>query len=278
MQKVEPLMIEAHGARIPALGFGTWNLRDKICVRAVQQAILLGYRHIDTAQIYENERQVGEGIHATGIKRREIFVTTKIWTTHFAPNDLERSVKDSLVRLRMSEVDLALLHWPNPHVPLNETLGALAHIREQGLTRHIGVSNFTVALMAEAVATCPAPLVCNQIEYHPFLDQTKVLNACKQHGMAVVAYSPLAQGKVRGNPVLAAIGAKHGVSETQIALRWLIQQGVGAIPRSAKVERMSENLAIFDFTLSDDDMNQISALRTKQGRVTQYSGAPVWDE
>lgn len=278
MQKIESLMIEAHGARIPALGFGTWNLRDKVCVRAVQQAIHLGYRHIDTAQIYENERQVGEGIHATGIRRSEIFVTTKIWTTHFAPNDLERSVKDSLVRLRMSEVDLALLHWPNPHVPLAETLGALAHIRAQGMTRHIGVSNFTTALMAEAVAASPAPLVCNQIEYHPFLDQTKVMEACRQHGMAVVAYSPLAQGKVKGHPVLAAIGAKHGCSEAQVALRWLIQQGVGAIPRSAKVERMSENLAIFNFTLSDEDMAQIFALRTKQGRITQYSGAPVWDE
>lgn len=201
MQKVEPLMIEAHGARIPALGFGTWNLRDKICVRAVQQAILLGYRHIDTAQIYENERQVGEGIHATGIKRREIFVTTKIWTTHFAPNDLERSVKDSLVRLRMSEVDLALLHWPNPHVPLNETLGALAHIREQGLTRHIGVSNFTVALMAEAVATCPAPLVCNQIEYHPFLgsDQSAECLQTAWHGGCCLFTAGAGRGQ--GNPV-----------------------------------------------------------------------------
>lgn len=278
MQKVEPLMIEAHGARIPALGLGTWNLRDKVCVRAVQQAIRLGYRHIDTAQIYENERHVGEGIHATGIRRSEIFVTTKVWTTHFAPNDLERSVKDSLVRLRMSEVDLVLLHWPNPHVPLVETLGALAHIREQGLTRHIGVSNFTVALMAEAVATCPAPLVCNQIEYHPFLDQTKVLAACRQHGMAAIAYSPLAQGKVKGHPVLTAIGAKYGCSEAQVALRWLIQQGVVAIPRSARVERMSENLAIFNFTLSDDDMAQVFALGTREGRVNHYSGAPVWDE
>jgi predicted aldo/keto reductase-like oxidoreductase len=176
--------VEANGARIPAIGLGTWELRGRSCARLVGQAMKLGYRHIDTAQVYENEREVGEGLRASGIRRDEMFVTTKVWTTHFAPHDLERSTKESLVRLRMSDVDLLLLHWPNPHVPLAETLGALANARKLGLARHIGVSNFTVALIEEAVKACPEPLVCDQVEYHPYLDQTKVREACARNASA----------------------------------------------------------------------------------------------
>src|ERR1700733_2660540 len=154
--------VEANGARIPAIGLATWELRGRACARLVEQALRLGYRHIDTAQIYENEREVGEGLRASKVRRNEVFVTTKVWTTHFAPNDLERSVKESLAKLRFTEVDLLLLHWPNPQVPLSETLGALAHVRKLGLARHIGVSNFTVALVDEAVATSTEPLVCDQ--------------------------------------------------------------------------------------------------------------------
>src|SRR5216683_703085 len=145
------LFVEANGAKIPAIGLGTWELRGRQCARVVEQALKLGYRHIDTAQIYENEREVGDGVRASGIKRDDVFVTTKVWTTHFAPNDLERSTKESLVRLRLPEVDLLLLHWPNPQVPLSETLGALCRVKQSGLARHIGVSNFTVPLIAEAV-------------------------------------------------------------------------------------------------------------------------------
>lgn len=271
-------VIESHGAKIPLLGLGTWALRERVCVRAVQQAIHLGYRHIDTAQIYENEREVGEGIRASGVRRSNLFVTTKVWTTHFAPNDLERSVKDSLVRLRLSEVDLLLLHWPNPHVPLAETLGALARVREEGMTRHIGVSNFTIALMAEAVALCPAPLICNQIEFHPLLSQQRVVAAARQHGMAVIAYSPLVQGRIKGQPVIEAIAAAHGKSIAQVTLRWIVQQGICAIPRTAKVERLSENIGVFDFTLSEAEMAQLAALGTPQGRVNNYSFAPAWDD
>src|SRR5437867_4328151 len=223
--------IEANGARIPAIGLGTWELRGRACARLVEQALRLGYRHIDTAQMYENEREVGEGLRASGVKRDQVFLTTKIWPSHFAPHDLERSAKESLVRLRLTEVDLLLLHWPNPQVPLVETLGALARIRQQGLARHIGVSNLTVALIEEAVAKCSAPLVCNQVEYHPYLDQTKVREACARHGMAVVAYSPIAKGRVRNDELLAGIGKAHGKSPAQICLRWLVQQGVAAIPR-----------------------------------------------
>jgi 2,5-diketo-D-gluconate reductase B len=269
--------VEANGARIPALGLGTWELRDRACARIVEQALRLGYRHIDTAQVYENEREIGEGIRASRVRRDDIFVTTKVWTTHFAPNDLERAAKDSLVKLRLSEVDLLLLHWPNPHVPLAETLGALAHVKKLGIARHIGVSNFTVALIDEAVAACSEPLVCNQVEFHPYLDQSKVMAACQQHGMAMVAYSPIAKGRVKTDETLIAIGRTHGKSATQVCLRWLVQQNVAAIPRTAKIERLSENIDIFDFALSDDEMTRITALGRAGTRLTDFGFAPKWD-
>jgi diketogulonate reductase-like aldo/keto reductase len=270
-------VIEANGAKIPAIGLGTWELRDRICARVVEQALRLGYRHIDTAQIYKNEREVGDGIRASHIRRDELFVTTKVWTTHFAPNDLERSVKDSLVELRLSEVDLLLLHWPNAHVPLAETLGALAHVKKLGMARHIGVSNFTVALINQAVSLCPEPLVCDQVEYHPFLDQTLVRAACDAHGMALVAYSPIAKGKIKSAETLAAIGADHGKSAAQVCLRWLFQQKVVSIPRTSKIERLSENIDIFDFELSDEEMARIFAMASPEGRLTDYGFAPKWD-
>jgi 2,5-diketo-D-gluconate reductase B len=269
--------VEANGARIPAIGLGTWELRGRACARLVEQALKLGYRHIDTAQAYENEREVGEGVRASGVKRDDIFVTTKVWTTHFAPNDLERSTKESLVRLRLPEVDLLLLHWPNPQVPLSETLGALAHAKKLGLTRNIGVSNFTVALIEQAIAECPEPLVCDQVEYHPYLDQTKVREACAQHGLALVAYSPIAKGRIRNDRALARIGDRYGKSAAQVCLRWLVQQNVSAIPRTSKLERLSENINIFDFELSEPDMTQISQMGSAKTRLTDFGFAPKWD-
>jgi 2,5-diketo-D-gluconate reductase B len=269
--------VEANGAKIPAIGLGTWELRGRACARLVEQALKLGYRHIDTAQVYENEREVGDGVRASGVKRDDVFVTTKVWTTHFAPNDLERSTKESLVRLRLPEVDLLLLHWPNPQVPLSETLGALAHAKKLGLTRHIGVSNFTVALIEQAVAECPEPLVCDQVEYHPYLDQTKVREACAQHGLALVAYSPVAKGRIKGDETLNRIGRVHGKTAAQICLRWLVQQNVSAIPRTSKLERLSENIDIFDFDLSDEEMQQISRMGGVKTRLTDFGFAPKWD-
>jgi 2,5-diketo-D-gluconate reductase B len=269
--------VEANGAKIPAIGLGTWELRGRTCARIVEQALRLGYRHIDTAQVYENEREVGDGLRASGVRRDDVFVTTKIWTTHFAPNDLERSAKESLVRLRMAEVDLLLLHWPNPHVPLAETLGALAHAKRMGLARHIGVSNFTVALIGEAVKASPEPLVCDQVEYHPYLDQAKVKQACAANGLALVAYSPVAKGKIRNDATLLRIGRDHRKSPAQICLRWLVQQNVSAIPRTSRVERLSENIDIFDFELSEQEMGEISALASAKGRLTDFGFAPKWD-
>src|ERR1700744_4682574 len=271
------LLVEANGAVIPAIGLGTWELRGRACARLVEQALRLGYRHIDTAQVYENEREVGDGLRASGGRRDDGFGPTKVWPTHFAPNDLERSTKESLSKLKLAAVDLLLLHWPNPRVPLAETLGALAHVKQLGLARHIGVSNFNVALIEEAVAACPEPLVCDQVEFHPYLDQTKVREACARHHMALVAYSPVARGRIKNDPTLARIAEAHGKTAAQVSLRWLVQQNVAAIPRTSRIERLSENIDIFDFTLSDDDMRELSQMGSAKGRLTDFGFAPKWD-
>jgi diketogulonate reductase-like aldo/keto reductase len=280
MVAAETPVVEAHGAHIPTLGLGTWELRGRSCARLVEQALRLGYRHLDTAEIYENEREVGEGLRASGVGRNDVFVTTKVWPAHFAPRDLERAAKESLARLRLSEVDLLLLHWPNPEVALDETLGALCKVKRMGLARHIGVSNFTVAMIEEAVRLAEEPLVCNQVEMHPFLDQSKVAAACRRHAIALVGYSPLARGEVGRSPLLARIGTAHRKSAAQVSLRFLVQQGIVAIPRTSRVERLAENLAVFDFELSDEEMTQIAGLARRDGRILNYaySGAPRWDE
>jgi 2,5-diketo-D-gluconate reductase B len=271
--------VAAGGARIPLLGLGTWDLRGRTCARMVEQALRLGYRHIDTAEMYNNEREVGEGLHASGVKRGDVFVTTKIWPEHFAPRDLERAARDCLTRLRLREVDLLLLHWPNPQIPLSETLGALCKVKGDGLTRHIGVSNFTVKLIEEAVRLASEPLVCNQIECHPFLDQSKVIAACRKQDMAVVAYSPIARGSARNDKVLTRIGANHRKTATQVCLRFLVQQDIVVIPRTSKEQRLTENAAIFDFSLSAAEMAEIARLAQRDGRIVDwaYSGRPQWD-
>ena len=280
MSTIGPIpSIEAKGAKIPLLGLGTWELGGRACARAVEQALRLGYRHIDTAEMYDNEREVGEGLHASAVPRSEVFVTTKIWPTHFSPPALERAARDCLVRLRLSEVDLLLLHWPNPQVPLAETIGALCKVKRDGLARHIGVSNFTVALIEEALQVSSEPLVCNQVECHPFLDQSKLIGACRRHGIAVVAYSPLARGEFRNNEVLGRIGAAHKKTAAQTCLRFLVQQNIVVIPRTSKLERLAENAAIFDFKLSDREMSEIGGLASRDGRVVDwsYSGRMEWD-
>ena len=279
MMSVAAHIVEAHGARIPLVGLGTWELRGRACARVVEQALRLGYRHIDTAELYDNEREVGEGLRAADIGRDEVFITTKVWPSHFAPHDLERSAQQSLARLRLTKVDLLLLHWPNPHIPLRDTLGALCKVKRAGLARHIGVSNFTVALIEEAVKLADEPLVCNQIEVHPLIDQSKVIAACRRHRMATVAYSPVARGGVSRHKVLTRIGKTHGKSAVQVSLRFLVQRGIAVIPRTSHLERLSENLAIFDFELSEAEMVEIARLARRDGRIVDYaySGSPQWD-
>jgi 2,5-diketo-D-gluconate reductase B len=268
--------VEAKGFRIPIVGLGTWALRGRDCARLVEQAIRIGYRHVDTAQMYDNEREVGEGVRASG-KRSEVIVTTKVQPTSLAPHDLERSVKESIAHLRLDVIDLLLIHWPNPRVPLSETLGAMAKMKREGYVRQIGVSNFTVALLDEANKLSPEPLVCNQIECHPYLDQQTVIAACRRHGMAVVAYSPIARGSAKGDEVLERIGKAHGKSAAQVSLRFLVQQGIAVIPRTSKVERLQENFALFDFKLSDVEMAEIGRLSRRGGRIVDWSWSPNWD-
>lgn len=271
-------IIEANGARIPAIGLGTMTLKENVCIEIVSTALRGGYRHLDTAQMYGNEREVGEGMRASGVKREEVFLTTKVWHNRLAAGDLERSVDESLERLKLPHVDLLLIHWPNATVPLKDTIGALVKVKRAGLTRHIGVANFTVAMIADAVRLADEPLVTNQIEVHPFIDQSKVIAACRGHGLSVTAYCPIARGKVPGNPVIERIGKAHGKSAGQVALRWLVQQGVIAIPRTAKVERLKENLAVFDFALSAAEMAEIGRLPRPDGRVVNPAHAPKWDD
>jgi diketogulonate reductase-like aldo/keto reductase len=269
--------LEAKGARIPAVGLGTWELRGRDCARLVQQAIKLGYRHFDTAQMYGNERDVGEGVRASGIRREEIFIVTKVSPENLAPGALTRSVKDSIGQLRLGEIDLLLLHWPNKEVPLKDTIEALVNVKRDGLVRHIGVSNYTVALLEQADRLAEHRLVCNQIEMHPFLDQSKVVNACRALEMAVVAYSPIARGGAGHDAVLERIGKAHGKSAAQVSLRYLVQQGIGVIPRTSRIERLSENIDIFDFELTDAEMTQIRALAHADGRIVDWSWSPQWD-
>ena len=217
------LFLETKGAHIPILGLGTWELRGRECARLVEQAVRLGYRHFDTAQMYSNERDVGDGIRASGIKRNEVFVVTKVAPEHLAPGLLERSVKESIGHLRLGEIDLLLLHWPNKGIPLKETIEALVRVKREGLVRNVGVSNYTVALIEEAAKLSNARLVCNQIECHPYLDQSKVIAACRAHDMAVVAYSPIARGHTIDDAVMSGIGKAHGKTPAQVSLRYLIQ-------------------------------------------------------
>ena len=268
--------VEAKRFRIPVIGLGTWELYGRDCARLVEQAIHLGYRHIDTAQTYANEAEVGEGVRKSG-KRSDVVVTTKVAHTSMAPQDVERSVKESLRKLRIDEIDLLLIHWPNDRIPLAETLGAMAKMKQAGYVKQLGVSNFTVKLLDEAVKATDEPLVCNQIEYHPFLDQTKVVAATRAHGMAVVAYSPIARGSAPGNDVLERIGRTHGKSAAQVSLRWLVQQDIVVIPRTSKRDRLEENIAIFDFALSPDEMAEIAVLSEAHKRIVNLAWSPEWD-
>jgi 2,5-diketo-D-gluconate reductase B len=269
--------LSARGAEIPAVGFGTSSLGN--CGEIIAHALKAGYRHIDTAWKYGTERGVGEGMRASGVPRSEIFLTTKVTHEYLRADDFARSVDESLKNLGVDYVDLLLVHWPNPEIPLSEPMPALAKAKRQGLARHIGVANFTIALLDEAIRLCPEPLVNLQAEYHPHLDQTKLLEACRRRGLIFTAYCPLGRGRLLRDPVLADIAARNGRPLAQIALRWLVQQGnIIPIPRSSDPKRMAENLAIFDFALTDEEMKRISALKRPNGRIADPVGrAPAWD-
>jgi 2,5-diketo-D-gluconate reductase B len=271
-------MLKAHGAEIPAVGFGTSGL-GYITAEHVAAALKAGYRHIDTARKYGTEPAVGEAIRGCGIPRREIFVCTKVSHENLHAADFARSVDESLKALGVDYVDLLLVHWPEKNTPLAETMEALAKAKRQGLARHIGVANFNIAMLDDAIALCPEPLVTLQVECHPYLDQSKVIAACRERGLVLTAYCPLARGRIKGDPVLSDIGQRYGKTGAQVALRWLMQQDIiAAIPRSSNATRVAENIGLFDFELGDDDMRRIGALKRRDGRTANPVGrAPVWD-
>ena len=278
MQSPKAFILAAHGAKMPAIGFGTMELPHRPA-ELVAAAIAAGYRHIDTARKYGTEERVGEGIRASGIARIELFITTKVTEENAREVDFLRSAETSLKALGLDHVDLLLVHWPQPKVPFTETLGALARAKRSGLTRHIGVSNFTLAMLEEAVRVCPEPLVTNQIEYHAYLPQDRMLAALRRHGMILTAYCPVARGKLLDDPIVGEIAKAHSKTHAQICLRWLIQQPmVAAVPRALEEAHIAENLDVFDFSLSDEEMRRISALRSRNIRIANPpERAPKWD-
>jgi diketogulonate reductase-like aldo/keto reductase len=274
----EPATIEAHGAKIPALGLGTWQLRGDECAGAVKTALDIGYRHVDTAAMYGNEEAVGAGLKASGVAREEVFVTTKVWYEDLASADLRRSAEASLKRLGLSEVDLLLIHWPNARIPLVGTIEALCAAKRAGLARHVGVANFTVRLLDEAVRLADEPIVANQCEHHPYLAQDAVIAACRRHGAAFVSYCPLGKAQALSEPAVRAVAEAHGRTPAQVVLRWHLQQGVAAIPKSGNPARIAENFSVSGFKLTEDEMARISGLARRSGRMVSPSWSPAWDE
>ncbi|WP_119310131.1 aldo/keto reductase [Cohaesibacter haloalkalitolerans] len=272
--------VNANGASIPSLGFGTYRMKDAEVMDVLPEAIKLGFRHIDTAQVYNNEAAVGAAIKASGVARDEIFLTTKVWVTKFDPADFIPSVEESLEKLAVDHVDLLLLHWPHgSDVPMETQIEELNKTVERGMTRHIGISNYTVAQMQKAASLSKAPIVTNQVEYHPYLSQAPVLEACEQLDMSITSYFGMADGVVPKDERLAEIGASHGKTAAQIALRWLVQQPrVIALSKTAKLSRLPENFGIFDFELTDQEMQAIHAMANPDGRIISPSDlAPEWD-
>ena len=268
--------LTVRGVAVPKLGFGTWQITGGDCVEAVRDALAIGYRHIDTARAYENEAEVGRGIADSGVDRSDIFLTTKIWTADFEPDRLKAAAEDSLSKLGADYVDLLLLHWPNPDVPVEATLGALVELREAGRIRELGVSNFPAGQLRRALDV--APVFTNQIEFHPFLRQPAQFEISAEHDLMITAYAPLAHGKVPDDPTLREIGEAHGKSPGQVALRWLIDQPrVAAIPKASSHERRAENFDVFDFALTDEERDRIDAL-PKDQRDFSPSFAPDWDD
>lgn len=272
-------VLSAHGALIPAIGFGTSSISTR-CGPIVAEALRVGYRHIDTAQKYGTERGVGEGIRASAVPRGEIFLTTKVSHEYLRAADFERSAEGCLRELGVDYVDLLLVHWPNAAIPLAETMGALARCKTRGLTRHIGVANFNLALLDQAIALCSEPIVNLQTEFHPYINPVKVHAGCVARGIVLTGYCPLGRGALIDDPVLTEIGQAHGKTSAQVALRWQIQhQGCAPLPRSSNAGRIAQNFDVFDFALSAAEMARISALKRPGAKIADPKGrAPVWDD
>ncbi len=263
--------------KIPKLGFGTWQIKGEDCTSAVQKALEVGYRHIDTAQIYQNEEFVGKALNSSHIPREDLFIVTKAWKDFLDFKEILISTSKSLDKLKLDYIDLLLIHWPNPQFPIDETLSALKELIDTKKVKFIGLSNFTVSLMRKATKIY-SDLICNQVEYHPFLSQKKVLKELKKNQMFLTAYCPLARGAVFKNSVLKSIAKKYNKYPGQVALKWLIDQDdVVAIPKSSKPKHIKSNFEIFDFELSEEDKKEIEALQKQEKRFVSPEWAPKWD-
>jgi diketogulonate reductase-like aldo/keto reductase len=269
---VPSLAFSQEAGAVPALGFGTSPLTGGLSSETVIAALKAGYRHIDTARKYGTEPAVGEAMRASGVPRQDIFLTTKVRHENLRAADFARSVDESLAALKVDYVDLLLVHWPNPAIALAQTMPALAKAKRQGLERHIGVANFNIGLLDQAVELCPEPLVALQAECHPYLDQSKLMAAVRRHKLVFIAFCRLGRGRLFSDPVLAELAAKRGRSIAQVALRWLMQQDVAAIPFSSQPQRIADNFNVFDFALDDDEMKRIAALKRPDGRVANPAG------
>jgi 2,5-diketo-D-gluconate reductase B len=270
-------VLQTQGISLPRLGLGTFRMQGDVCRAAVESALALGYRHIDTAEMYANEEAIGAAIAASGVARKDLHVTTKVWNENLAPDAMRRAFDTSLKKLRLDHVDLYLVHWPAPKMNLPAMFETLMKLKQEGRTRAIGVANFNIALLKTVVEDIRAPIACNQIEYHVMLDQTKVKKYLDAKSIPLVAYCPLAQGRAASDPTLLAIGKKHGASAAQVALKWLLDQdGVAAIPKASRAESQKANFDALDIGLDDEDIKAIAGL-PKDKRFVNPGFSPAWD-
>jgi len=266
--------LEIQGVTMPALGMGTFQLAGAECERAVSRALEIGYRHLDTAESYGNEAEIGRALAASGLPREEVFLTTKVWWENLSFAEVKRHLEGSLERLGTDHVDLFLIHWPDRDISLEEPLAAMAQLQAEERLRLFGVSNFTAPLVQQALRI--APIACNQVEYHPFLSQAALHDLAVRHGHALTAYCPIARGQVAEEPVIAEIARACGKSPIQVTLRWLLQQqNVAAIPKATSEEHLQENFDIFDFELDSRQMTAIGELE-RELRLVDPEFAPRW--
>jgi 2,5-diketo-D-gluconate reductase B len=269
--------LQTQGISLPRLGLGTFRLQGDACRAAVESALGMGYRHIDTAEMYGNEDAIGPAIAASGVARKDLHVTTKVWNENLAPDAIRKAFDTSLKKLKLDHVDLYLVHWPSPDMKLPAVLETLMKLKEEGRTRAIGVANFNIALLKQAVEEIKAPIACNQIEYHVMLDQTPIRKYMAAKSIPLVAYCPLAQGRAASDEALVAIGKKHNASAAQVALKWLLDQdGVAAIPKASRAESQKANLGALNVKLDDDDRKALASL-PKDQRFVKPGFSPVWD-
>ena len=269
--------LQTQGIRLPRLGLGTFRMQGDVCRAAVESALTLGYRHIDTAEMYGNEEAIGAAIAASNVPRKELHVTTKVWNENLAPDAIRRAFDASLKKLKLDQIDLYLVHWPAPRMNLPAMFETLMKLKQEGRTRAIGVANFNVALLRKVVEEIKAPIACNQVEYHVMLDQTRLRRYLAEKSIPLVAYCPLAQGRAASNETLASIGKKHGATAAQVALKWLLDQdGVAAIPKASRAESQRSNLEALNVGLDDEDRQAIANLPKNQ-RFVSPGFSPDWD-